>query len=194
MLLHCAIHLTNSGIGLRQLCDWAVFVSTFTEEEFQDIFEDKLKQAGLWQFAKILSQLGETYLHCPRKKCFGTSNDILLAAMMSDIFVSGNFGHKDMSRADEGKLITNSSKGTVDDVSLAKQLVQSVNDIVCTHWSIAKKYKVLLPIGAVVFGGRYAVRMLIGKRRSIQPKQMIINAKARREIYKELQLYCSEEI
>ena len=40
MLLHVAGHLINTGIGLRHLCDWAVFAAKFSDEEFCEMFED----------------------------------------------------------------------------------------------------------------------------------------------------------
>lgn len=46
MLLHVAGHLINTGIGLRHLCDWAVFVAKFSDEGFCEMFEDKLKAVG----------------------------------------------------------------------------------------------------------------------------------------------------
>ena len=43
ILLHTCSHLTSEGIGLRQLCDWAAFVSNLNDEEFCKLFEEELK-------------------------------------------------------------------------------------------------------------------------------------------------------
>ena len=48
LLLHIASHLTSEGVGLRHLCDWAVFVNHFTDEQFASLFADKLKACGIW--------------------------------------------------------------------------------------------------------------------------------------------------
>ena len=44
LLLHTANHLTHEGVGLRHLCDWAVFVNGFSNEEFVNLFEIPLKE------------------------------------------------------------------------------------------------------------------------------------------------------
>lgn len=51
LLLHTCHHLTGEGVGLRHLCDWAVFENRFSNDEFKEMFEDKLKAIGLWHFA-----------------------------------------------------------------------------------------------------------------------------------------------
>ena len=50
ILLHTCHHLTGSGIGLRHLCDWAVFVNSIPENKFVDLFEEKFKNIGLWSY------------------------------------------------------------------------------------------------------------------------------------------------
>ena len=57
LLLHTCHHLTGEGVGLRHLCDWAVFENSFSEKEFCDLFEEKLKKIGLWRFAQILTRV-----------------------------------------------------------------------------------------------------------------------------------------
>ena len=47
LLLHAAHHLTNSGIGLRHLCDWAVFAGTVPEADFSAMYGDCLRRLGL---------------------------------------------------------------------------------------------------------------------------------------------------
>ena len=38
ILLHMCHHLTGDGLGLRHLCDWAVFLNTVGEEKFLELF------------------------------------------------------------------------------------------------------------------------------------------------------------
>lgn len=48
MLLHVASHMINDGgIGLRHLCDWAVYVNRVDMEKYRP----QLESAGLWVFA-----------------------------------------------------------------------------------------------------------------------------------------------
>jgi hypothetical protein len=46
LLLHTASHLTGEGVGLRHLCDWLVFADHFSEPDFTELFEDRLKKQG----------------------------------------------------------------------------------------------------------------------------------------------------
>ena len=46
MLLHMQRHMiSGGGIGLRHLCDFAVFVNAVSNEEWVELFEEKLKNA-----------------------------------------------------------------------------------------------------------------------------------------------------
>ena len=56
LLIHTAAHMLDTGIGLRHLCDWAVFAAGLGDREFCEIFEEKLKNVGLWHFARLLTE------------------------------------------------------------------------------------------------------------------------------------------
>ena len=193
MLLHVAGHLINTGIGLRHLCDWAVFVAKFSDEEFCEMFEDKLKAVGLWRFAQLLTQLSVKYLHCPAKEWCGVGDDDYLEMMMVDIMNGGNFGVKDKNRINQAKLMTNTGKGNVDDTSLLKQLFLTMNEKARRGMPITTKVPLLLPIGWIYVGGRHLVRIAQGRRPSIDVADMIAGATERKEIYKEFRLFEAEK-
>ena len=191
MLLHVAGHLINTGIGLRHLCDWAVFVAKFSDEEFCEMFEDKLKAVGLWRFAQLLTQLSVKYLHCPAKEWCGAGDDDYLEMMMVDIMNGGNFGVKDKNRINQAKLMTNTGKG-VDDTSLLKQLFLTMNEKARRGMPITAKVPFLLPVGWMYVGGRHLVRIMQRRRPTIDVKEMIAGAAERKEIYKEFRLFEAE--
>lgn len=192
MLLHTASHLINTGIGLRHLCDWAVFADKFSDEEFKDMFEGKLKAIGMWRFAQILTQLSVTYLGMSPKEWCGSSDQEYLETLMSDIFKGGNFGIKDSNRINQAKLITNSHKASVDETSLFKQLVRTMNEKARIAMPIIKKAPVLLPFGWVYAGGRHLLRIRSGRRPKIDVSDMVRGATERRELYKEFRLFQPE--
>lgn len=109
MLLHFARHMITGGIGLRHFCDWAVFVDKFGDD-FVPMFEDKLKQVGLWRFAQIMTQFYTAYLGLKPQAWTGKIDKKLIYDLKNDVFAGGNFGHKDLSRADEAKFITSRKK------------------------------------------------------------------------------------
>jgi len=188
ILLHIAEHLINSGVGLRHLCDWAVFVAKFSDEEFCDMFEDKLKTVGLWRFAQLLTQLSVKYLCCPAKKWCGEGDDNYLQMLMADIMNGGNFGVKEKNRINQAKLMTSKGKG-VDDTSLFKQFILTMNKKTRRSIPITAKIPVLLPIGWIYVGARHLVRIMKKTRPSINVKNMITGATERKEIYREFRLF-----
>ena len=188
MLLHVARHMITGGIGLRHFCDWAVFVDK-VGIDFVPLFEDKLKQVGLWRFAQILTQFCTLYLGLPQQEWAEIAEKQLLAQLKDDVFASGNFGHKDLSRADEAKFITSRKKGGVNNDSNLKQAVLSANEIVRRHWKFADKVPVVYPAGWAFFGGRYAVRSIAGKRDRVKVNTLVKGAEKRKEIYKGFKLF-----
>ena len=189
MLLHVAGHLINTGVGLRHLCDWAVFVAKFSDDEFCVLFEEKLRAIGMWRFAQLLTQLSIKYLRCPMNEWCGHADDVYLETLMSDIMNGGNFGVKDSNRINQAKLITDSGKGKVDDTGLLKQLFLTMNEKARCGMPITAKLPLLIPIGWLYVGGRHLLRIVQGRRPGIDVKDMISGATERREIYKEFRLF-----
>ena len=190
ILMHTAHHMTSGGIGLRQLCDWAVFVSSLSDEAFVSLFEEKLRKAGLWHFACVITNVCRKYLGCPGCEWAGREDEELCLEIINDIFNAGNFGQKDEKRSQESLLISGGKKKKK---SLLSQLFASMNSIVYQKWGITRKLKFLLPIGWLFFGGRYIVRMLMGKRPKIHAVEARNEAKERMEIYDKLNLYEMDE-
>lgn len=188
MLLHVARHMITGGIGLRHFCDWAVFVDK-VGDDFVPMFEDKLKQVGLWCFAQIMTQFCTQYLGLPQQNWAGIAEKQLLNKLKDDVFAGGNFGHKDLTRADEAKFITSRKKGGVNYDSNIKQAVLSANEIVRKHWKFADKVPIVYPAGWAFFGGRYAIRSIAGKRERVKVSTLVKGAEKRKEIYKGLKLF-----
>lgn len=190
LLLHTCHHLTGEGIGLRHLCDWAVFADHIPEDRFRTLFEERLKAIGLWRFAQLLTQLSAKYLGMPAKEWASENiDDVLLSAMMRDIFDGGNFGAKDSQRRHETVIISSRGKNGVGHSSLIRQFIQSIDNIIYLKWPASKKCKLLLPFGWIFYGCRYAVKIMTGKRSIPNAKKIIAGAKKRRELYKAFHLY-----
>ena len=188
MLLHVARHMVTGGIGLRHFCDWAVFVEKIGED-FPSLFEKRLKEVGLWRFACLLTQFCVRYLGCQEREWAGEIETELLEALCDDIFAGGNFGHKDLKRSDEAKFITSRKKGGVNDDSNLKQAILTANELVRRHWKVAEKIPLIYPFGWIFFGGRYAIRAMLGKREKKNIDEIIVGAEKRKEIYKNLNLF-----
>lgn len=194
MLLHTASHLTSEGVGLRHLCDWVVFASSMSDAEFRGTFEKKLKDFGLWRFAQALTLLGVRYLGAPKRVWAIQAieekklTDDVLEGLMNDILSGGNFGTKDRNRYREIKYISGGEK-TINDKGVAAQAIHSLNEKVYANHKLIKKAKVLLPVGWVIEGAKYAGLLVTGRRKVTGTNKMFKEAAKRKEIYSSLNLY-----
>ena len=190
LLLHTVHHLTGEGIGLRHLCDWAVFVNSFSDERFREMFEDKLTAIGLWRAAQLFTQLSIRYLGMPEKNWAmeNVCND-LLQDMICDIFEGGNFGQKEEQRSNQAYLISSRGKHGVGNTSMIKQLFISVSEAVKVHFPLCQKNKLLFPIGFMMVCSKYVVLIVQGKRKKLKIGEMISGASKRKKIYKELKIF-----
>ena len=193
MLLHIAHHLTTEGIGLRHLCDWAVFVRAFSDDEFCSLFEEKLRKIGLWDFAQLITRICILTLGCPDKAWAGEHDDRLEEGILKDMLKGGNFGQKSGARTHESLLISNASKGGIDDKPMVNQFIESVNDIIYAKWPASKRCKLLLPFGWLFYLGRYVLRSVFGKRTRIEPKKIVTEAAARKTLYGKLNLFVTDD-
>lgn len=186
ILLHMCHHLTGDGLGLRHLCDWAVFLNTVGEAKFLQMFEKALKDIGLFEFAKIVTYISCKYMGLPEMNWASDADPKLADYIMIDIIIGGNFGQKSADRSHESLLISNENNAKP---SVLRQFFISANSIVYNNWKITRKLKFLLPLGWIFFGGRYIIRSFMGKRPKIRPQKVAKEASERIDIYSDLNLF-----
>lgn len=184
ILLHTCCHFTSEGIGLRQLCDWAAFVSHFTDQEFCSLFEEKLKSIGLWRFAQVLTQVCTECLGLSERSFTGDCDPGIINDFTADIFKSGNLGQKNATSVQESVLLQKDSGK-----SFLGNFISSINKIVYFYWGFTKKIKILLPLGWLFFGGRYIIRSFFGKRPKISVKKLKDRTDTRNSLYEEIKLF-----
>ena len=189
LLLHTAEHMINTGIGLRHLCDWAVFEASFSDGEFRDLFEEKLKSTGLWRFAQLLSLTAAKFLSAPKLPWMGEAEDELLTGIMEDILDAGNFGVKDAERINQAKLLTDRSSRSLKETGALIQFGKAMTEKAFFEWPACKEHRILLPIGWVYISARHVARIRHGERPQIHLKSMFTGAQKRRNIYQEFRLF-----
>ena len=177
LLLHTASHLTSEGVGLRHLCDWAVFVNRFAEEHFSALFEDKLKSCGLWRFAQLLSLTSVKFLHLPYQLWMGDADEVILEQLITDIMNGGNFGHKDEDRYRQIKYISNRGENTVDRKPTVLQL-----------WDTIGKKAEAQGKSRLAVVGDYASMVLKGERK-LDNRETLKQAAERKKLYSEFRLF-----
>jgi hypothetical protein len=188
MLLHMSHHLNGEGIGLRHLCDWAVYVSTIGVEGFKELFEKPLKEMGLWHFALVLTKVCSKYLGCGVSFVDDRDLEKVSDDLLFDLFEGGNLGQKSDNRAHEALVLSENP-----DNSYIKNLFESANRIVYKNWGFCRKVKILLPVGWAFFGIRYAFRSLKGERLHIDLKEIKEEAVKRKDLYSRLQIFIKED-
>lgn len=187
MLIHMQHHLLAEGIGLRHLCDWAVFVNQFKEDEFEEKFKEPFEDMGLWTFAQILSHTAEMYIGLPHQKWMSIDDEIS-TSLMFDILSGGDFGVKDKQRQYEGMFISDRGKDGVDHHRIY-QVCKVLNSVVYTHWPIVKKLKFLLPFGWIYFSFRRFFLIFTGKRKSVNLIKAFSSSAQRKSLYSKLKLF-----
>jgi hypothetical protein len=102
---HAWHHFLAGGIGLRQLCDWAIHLHTYRDSIDRELLKAWLTQYDLlepWQtFAAIaVDKLGLPADECPLyDPSFGGETEMIVGMIMAD----GNFGHYSPIRTERPK-------------------------------------------------------------------------------------------
>ena len=190
LLSHLQSHLLSEGVGLRHVCDWLVFVQSFSDGEFVSLFRDRLKRVGLWRLACLLCLAASEYLGMPYREWMGEDRQTA-RALFEDILIGGNFGSKDRQRIYEGYFISDSRRTTVKRNRIL-QAVSSVNDLVDRYWSLPQRFPILYPFGWIYFSLRFFFRCLTGKRKT-NVLLAYSESKKRKELYESLRLFTPEE-
>ncbi len=191
--LHTYHHMLSEGIGLRHLCDLAVFFNSFTNQQFIEIFEKKFKEVGLWKFVQTLACVCYQYLALPYREWFGKMDDKLALDLICDVFNGGNFGIKDGTRTKQGLAISDRGKSGVKEKGKFKTLISNVNKITCSKWPFYKKVVILRPFGWLFLAISYGFKVIFGKRKGFNAIKVINQADKRKAIYKQFQLFEREE-
>lgn len=187
LLMHMERHVIESGIGLRQLCDWAVFLSA--QEKPLDDFVYMFRECGLLTFAKAVTKACVLYLGM-QGKCAAwclSSVESLVDALMADVFRSGNMGKAD--RQGESELFVGRSMLNNENQNAIKSLIQNLNRLAYRHFPITMRCKWLLPVFWFYLPMRYILRSLLGLRKKKSVFRALKQSNKRFELHKRLHLY-----
>lgn len=183
MLLHVTGHITSTGVGLRHICDWAVFVNSMSEDAFIEMFRKDFKEIGLWYFAKCMTALCTKYLGLPERAFASDIDDGLLADMMEDILTGGNFGKKDKDRYHSSMLVSGENG------NILKNAFRTLNKRAKIRMPITEKVPALLPIGWAYVGVNHLAMIKKGQRPVIHPKQTLEKTAKRWDMNKSYKLF-----
>ena len=189
LLTHLYGHLISSGVGLRHLLDWAVFANSLSDVQFKETFETKFKEFGVWKLAQLLALAAVRNMGMPYKSWMGDDAETADELLM-DILSGGNFGRKDKQRGYESALISRDI-GNMENNRLNNLFKWSLR-VVDSHWSVAKKLPFLYPFGWIIFGTRFFVRWLFGKRH-LDVVSAYKKGKDRGDLYERMSVFTPEK-
>ena len=96
LLSHMLRHIITSGLGLRQICDWVLFMEKNFDKINEEEFITEIKELELEGTYKAISAIATDYLGLPKDKIFGTITDKdkqLAKKVLNVVMQYGNFGH-----------------------------------------------------------------------------------------------------
>ena len=97
IFLHAFVHFLNSGIGLRQLCDWTCLLANRHKEIDATTLLRQLQDLGLLHAAQAFGYIAVTRLGLPANRLpfplEGTKQ--IGEQLLEDILSTGNFGQHD---------------------------------------------------------------------------------------------------
>lgn len=190
LMLHMERHMTSSCIGLRQLCDWTVFVKNVSPVYFSEKILPMLERCGLGEFARVLTKTSLRYLGLDPAHvswCASVKNSSA-EDMISEILRTGNINNHN-NNDDVSSLFVESSG----EKSALRVYIKKVNKISKRKFPITQKLPVLLPVFWFYIPLRYWVRSLMGKRKQKSVLRTIAMTKQRKTLYKGLKLFKTEE-
>lgn len=96
LLQHLKHHLLFSGIGLRQIVDWAMFVNDVCDNGFwENRFQQLCEFTSLTKLARIATKMCRDLMGFPLKATWCDSADLNACEMLlNNVLLSGNFGKK----------------------------------------------------------------------------------------------------
>ena len=167
LLAHMEQHLAPSGIGLRQVCDWAV-----TAHALRNCFDGEtlalLERCGLLRFAQIMTRLCEKHLGLPPCSWITDASDALVDAMLADVLDGGNFQSQYTKRPFAAVLTDAYDVSGKGRNSLFRNYIRYIKKYLRQNEPWAKS-RLWLPVFGVFLPVRWGVRVLLGNRKQINP-------------------------
>ncbi|MBQ3504160.1 MAG: nucleotidyltransferase family protein [Oscillospiraceae bacterium] len=192
LLLHMIRHMFSSGIGLRQLCDWAVYMAEADLARFEGETLPVLERCGLRNYAAAATAACIRYLGLSEKGMdwCSTVEEETGELFLSDILRSGNMGQS--NREGMGGLLVDSErfgKKTNPVQALLKQLTQ----LAYKNFPVAEKCRLLLPVFWAYLPLRYYVRSLTGKRPKKSLMKIMKASVSQRDLLETVKAFVVEE-
>jgi len=97
IFIHLFFHLVHNGVGLRQLCDWMMWLHKYKDEIDREALRRHLDQMRLYRPYCVLGTILVYNLGLPKEEFpfeIKSKDKNRSRKVLQDIMESGNFGHK----------------------------------------------------------------------------------------------------
>ena len=181
LLDHMKNHL-KSGLGLRQVIDWMMYVSNALDDGFWEAeFRSAAEEVRLEKLAKVVTKMCRKCMGLPSDNITwcDDAEDRLCDDLIENLLISGNFGR----RNGEGNKIENVT-ASIKREGLFRRL-QSAGK---SNWKAYKKHKWLKPFCWIYQSGRYMRQGFKAKRSGAQLKDDLKRAENRNKLLRELEI------
>ncbi len=188
LIIHKLEHFLSGGLGLRQLCDWAVFVNARMDACLWSALQEKLESFGLLTFAEVITRVCIDYLSLPEEKApWAVCDSALSTEIMERIISEGNFGRKE--KKGYGQVLFTNAYSPNRISSFFKVLGATCRK----HWKPCDKHPILMPIAPFVVYCKYLKLRAQGKRAKLYPVSLYKEAGTKQRLYRELKPFVLEE-
>lgn len=179
LLMHMCQHL-KSGLGLRQLIDWMMYVQAVLDDTYwEEEFEQAADRIGLVALAKTATKTCQTYLglHDSIGWC-RDAEDELCDGLLESLMTSGNFGRKQGLDAKAEAVATDINR-----IGFFQKLQKSGE----LNWKAYKRYPRLKPFCWLYQSFRYT-KQLVQSRKDIHLVKDKARADKRTELLRKLNI------
>lgn len=183
LLFHINQHL-RSGLGLRQIIDWMMFVDRLPADVWDNQVLPMLRQTGMEKLALTVTAMCQQYLGL--RKIVEESDSYPSQELMDYILEKGNFGKKS---GEEGKIASVSMLIT-SPARFGKRLQKGG----MLRWKAAKKHHILRPFAWIYQIGFITTELL---KNHVSPHQFFENNRkgvSQRDLIEKLGLKIDREI
>ena len=187
LLSHMERHMGASGIGLRQLCDWAVSVHRVKSEEYETVIS-VLEKCGLLRFAQILTKVCEKHFSLPTCEWLSPVSDELMEEMISEILSVGNFQAQYENRPFASALIDPYDLDGDGKHRLVKTYFRRVERKMRNEYKWAKS-RAWIPFFGVFYFGRLCLGILKGNVSGKGMLNTLRTSRAREKLLRKMCLY-----
>ena len=190
LVLHMERHMTTGCIGLRQLCDWAVFLTDIGPDYFADQILPELKLCGLAEFAGVLTRTAIRYLGMDSVYSISCQavRERDIHAMIEEILRAGSIHNR--NNTEDGSSFFVDESGTE---SSARVFLNKINSLARRKFPITKKLSFLLPLFWFYIPLRYWIRSMLGKRRRKSLLRTIAITRQRKQLYRNLNFFKTDQ-